>query len=160
MFDINIIISEYDYKLIIATVYSFDYCSLITVLFHMIFKINISQDFDDAPLPLVKLLSHLYQRIDWFLTANLISANAILCKYSVKIPWTVLILLTWVLNKSKTVEQYLFSPQNNWLRDKNWPKKDSSEILDKYTSSVNTFLNVQGPIDSTFLHILDEEPIS
>ena len=40
MFDINIIISEYDYKLIIATVYSFDYCSLITVLFHMIFKIN------------------------------------------------------------------------------------------------------------------------
>ena len=46
MFDINIIISEYDYKLIIATVYSFDYCPLITVLFHMIFKINISQDFN------------------------------------------------------------------------------------------------------------------
>ena len=37
----------YDDKQIIAAVYSFDYCSLITVLFHMIFKINISQDFDD-----------------------------------------------------------------------------------------------------------------
>ena len=36
-----------DDKQIIAAVYSFDYCSLITVLFHMIFKINISQDFDD-----------------------------------------------------------------------------------------------------------------
>ena len=50
MFDINIIISEYDYKLIIATVYSFDYCSLITVLFQMIFKIKISQDFDEVKL--------------------------------------------------------------------------------------------------------------
>ena len=38
----------YDDKQIIAAVYSFDYCSLITVLFHMIFKIKISQDFDDT----------------------------------------------------------------------------------------------------------------
>ena len=38
----------YDDKQIIAAVYSFDYCSLITVLFHMIFKINISQDFDET----------------------------------------------------------------------------------------------------------------
>ena len=42
----------YDDKQIIAAVYSFDYCSLITVLFHMIFKkINISQDFDDDVNP-------------------------------------------------------------------------------------------------------------
>ena len=41
----------YDDKQIIAAVYSFDYCSLITVLFHMIFKINISQDFDVHGIP-------------------------------------------------------------------------------------------------------------
>jgi len=62
----------YDDKQIIATVYSFDYCSLITVLFHMIFKINISQDFDDINI-----------------------------KHN------------FIFNNSKTVEQYLSTPQNS-----------------------------------------------